>query len=32
VEYEFQRIDRSVNDAAVPIQTSLAKVGVDVGF
>jgi hypothetical protein len=32
VEYEFQRIDRSVNDVPVPIQTSLAKVGVDVGF
>ena len=32
VEYEFQRIDRSVNDVAVPIQTSLAKVGADVGF
>jgi hypothetical protein len=32
VEYEFQRIDRSVNDVAVPIQTSLARLGVDVGF
>lgn len=31
-EYEFQRIDRSVNDVDVPIQTSVGKVGVDVGF
>ena len=32
VEYEFQRIDRSVNDVAVPIQTSLARIGADLGF
>jgi hypothetical protein len=32
VEYEFQRIDRTANGIDVPIQTSLAKVGVDVGF
>jgi len=32
VEYEFQRIDRTVNGTAVPIQLSLAKLGVDVGF
>ena len=32
VEYEFQRIDRSVSGTAVPIQLSLAKLGFDVGF
>jgi hypothetical protein len=32
VEYEFQRIDRSVNQVPVPIQTSVGKVGIDVGF
>jgi hypothetical protein len=32
VEYEFQRIDRTVGGTAVPIQLSLAKLGVDIGF
>ena len=31
-EYDFQRIDRSVNDADVPIQMMVAKVGFQVGF
>lgn len=32
VEYEFQRLDRTVNQVDVPIQQSVAKLGVDVGF
>jgi hypothetical protein len=31
-EYDFQRIDRSVNDTDVPIQMMIAKVGVQLGF
>jgi hypothetical protein len=31
-EYDFQRIDRSVNDADVPIQMMVAKVGIQLGF
>jgi hypothetical protein len=31
-DYEFQRIDREVEGQDVPIQTSLAKLGVEVGF
>lgn len=31
-EYDFQRIDRSVNDTDVPIQMMVAKVGIQVGF
>jgi hypothetical protein len=31
-EYEFQRIDRTVNNTDVPIQVSTGKVGFDVGF
>ncbi|MDH3458284.1 MAG: hypothetical protein OER90_15690 [Gemmatimonadota bacterium] len=32
VEYEFQRIDRKVNLSEVPIQVSVGKLGLDVGF
>lgn len=31
-EYEFQRIDRTVNAVDVPIQTSLARTGIALGF
>ena len=31
-EYEFQRIDRTVNTVDVPIQTSLARTGIAIGF
>jgi hypothetical protein len=31
-DYEFQRIDREVEGQGVPIQTSLAKLGLEVGF
>ncbi len=31
-DYEFQRIDREVSGADAPIQYSLAKLGVEVGF
>ncbi len=31
-EYEFQRIDREVGANDVPIQLSLARVGVSFGF
>lgn len=31
-EYEFQRIDRSVNAVDVPIQTSVARFGIAIGF
>lgn len=31
-EYDFQRLDRSVGDVALPIQLTVARVGVDVGF
>jgi hypothetical protein len=31
-EYDFQRIDRTVNDTDVPIQMMVAKVGVQIGF
>ena len=31
-EYDFQRIDRTVNDTDVPIQMMVAKLGVQVGF
>jgi len=31
-EYEFQRIDREVNLAAVPLQLSLARLGIGFGF
>ncbi len=31
-DYEFQRIDREVDGQDVPIQTSLVKLGVEVGF
>jgi hypothetical protein len=31
-DYEFQRIDREVEGQDVPLQTSLAKLGVEVGF
>jgi hypothetical protein len=32
VEYEYQRIDRTVNQVDVPIQVSVAKLGLDLGF
>jgi len=32
VEYEFQRLDRSVNGSAVPIQTAVARAGVQLGL
>lgn len=32
LEYDFQRIDRQVNDVDVPIQLMVAKVGIEVGF
>lgn len=31
-EYEFQRIDRTVNTVDSPIQTSLARTGIAIGF
>lgn len=31
-EYQFQRIDRTVNEAAVPVQMMVAKVGFQLGF
>ena len=32
VEYEFQRIDRRANDIGVPIQQSLSRAGIAIGF
>jgi hypothetical protein len=32
VDYEFQRIDRTVNQQDVPIQVSMARLGIEVGF
>ncbi|MCH7874515.1 MAG: hypothetical protein IH965_04365 [Gemmatimonadetes bacterium] len=32
VEYEFQRIDREVETVKVPIQVTIAKLGLDLGF
>ena len=32
LEYDFQRIDRQVNDVDLPIQLMVAKVGIEVGF
>ena len=31
-EYEFQRIDRRANDIGVPIQQSLSRAGIAIGF
>ena len=31
-DYEFQRIDRKVDNQDVPLQMSLAKLGLEVGF
>ena len=31
-DYTFQRIDRKVNDVSVPIQQSLVRIGIAVGF
>lgn len=31
-EYEFQRIDREVGRAPVPIQVTVGKLGIDLGF
>ena len=31
-EYDFQRIDRSINGAAVPVQMAVAKAGLQLGF
>ena len=31
-EYEFQRMDRRVNDVGLPLQVTVARVGFDVGF
>jgi hypothetical protein len=31
-EYDFQRIDRAVNQAPVPVQVMVAKVGFELGF
>ena len=32
LEYDFQRIDRQVNDVDLPNQLMVAKVGIEVGF